>query len=104
MERSVSIYVVKRIDVPHVAGATVADVLANAVTATDVGDFHGIARYEVEGGPDGTSVYHDRQHLETLHEDRMNYALPFDLEEHIEDTTQAYLRLPEPAHATATWE
>jgi hypothetical protein len=88
MERSVSIYAITKIDVPHVAGATEADVLANAVASADLRGFHSIARYELDGG----GVYHDRKHLETIHEDRMNYALPFDLEEHIDDTVAHYLR------------
>jgi PAS domain-containing protein len=102
MERLVNIYVVKKIEVPHVTGASEEDIVANAVTTADLQGVR-IARYEVEG-PDGPSVYHDRRQLETLHEDRLNYALPFDLEEHIDDTAQAYLTLPRPALVTATWE
>jgi hypothetical protein len=91
MERSVSIYALVRIDVPHTKGITEDDVIANAVTATDLPPgFCGFVRYEMEG-PHGTIHFHDKKHLDRLHEQRLDQALVFDLDEHIEDTTAAYL-------------
>jgi hypothetical protein len=52
-----------------------------------------MARYEMEG-PNGTITFHDRQHLDQIHEERMNQAIIFALDEHIEKTAEAYLSTP----------
>jgi hypothetical protein len=108
MESSVTIYALTKIEVPHVMGTNTEDIVGNAVAATDLRGFAGLARYEVES-PQGTIYFHDKAHLEVLHEQRLDLALPFDLNEHIEETTATYLhrknlKVEKVEEESAAWE
>jgi hypothetical protein len=59
----------------------------------DLTGFEEVVRYEIEGRH-GPVVFHGKKHLDRLHEERMDMALAFDLEEHMEETTQTYLTPP----------